>query len=51
LRVARRRFLLPAATVFDDGTLDILAGASGLDWFFISLGDLVTRIQNSETVG
>jgi hypothetical protein len=51
VRVSRLRLVLDASTVIDDGELDILAGASGQDWFFVGVGDYVTRIQDDESVG
>jgi len=49
VRVAKLRSLFDG-TVLDDGQVDMLTGASGLDWFFVGDGDIVTRIQDSETI-
>jgi Ca2+-binding RTX toxin-like protein len=40
----------PIATVFDDFAQDRLTGSSGLDWFFIGTGDIVTDLKNGEQV-
>jgi PKD repeat protein len=48
VRVARLRLLLDGL-VLDDGEVDMLTGASGLDWFFTGVGDVVTSIQNGES--
>jgi hypothetical protein len=51
VRVAKLRHLLFDSTVFDDGDVDKLTGASGQDWFFIGSGDVVTSVQNGEAIG
>jgi hypothetical protein len=45
------RHLLYDTTVFDDGDVDKLTGASGQDWFFIGSNDVVTSVQNGEAIG
>jgi uncharacterized protein (TIGR03118 family) len=42
--------ILDATTVIDDGSLDILLGGLGLDWFFAGAGDLVPGHQAGEQV-
>jgi Ca2+-binding RTX toxin-like protein len=42
VRVAKLRLFLNDSTVLDDGSVDRLTGASGLDWFFDGDGDVIT---------
>ena len=48
VRVNKLRLLRNTA-VIDDET-DLLTGASGLDWFFTDLDDMIAHIQNGETI-
>ena len=41
---------LKALTVHDDGAADKLTGASGMDLFFMSLGDSLTGKSTGENV-
>jgi hypothetical protein len=50
VRVTRLQPLL-LATVIDDEEVDTLIGSSGLDWFYTGVGDVVTRVQDDETMG
>jgi hypothetical protein len=36
--------------VLDDGSPDVLTGASGLDWFFALYGDVATDQHTAETL-
>ena len=41
----------PIATVFDDNSIDVLNGGSGMDWFFADLSqDLIHGLQYGECV-
>ena len=44
----------PGATVFDDGAVNWLQGASGMDWYFAkrsgSVTDIITGLRDSEIV-
>ena len=51
LRVTRLRLHLNGSSVFDDDEVDILTGASGLDWFLDGEGDVITRLQDGEISG
>lgn len=42
--------LLTSTTVFDDGAADSLTGGSGMDWFWVGLGDTVHGRRNGEVV-
>jgi len=41
-------FVLNASTIHDDGTPDTLAGGSGMDLFFLSLGDTLTGKKSGD---
>jgi hypothetical protein len=41
---------LTRVTVFDDSEVDQLTGSSGLDWWFLGLGDVTTDRKAEETV-
>jgi Ca2+-binding RTX toxin-like protein len=41
----------PDATVFDDGSADILTGGAGLDWFFAGIAGTINGQHNGEQVG
>jgi hypothetical protein len=49
-RVAALRALLNSATVFDDGSTDVLVGGGSLDWFFAGLTDVVLDRHPGEFV-
>jgi hypothetical protein len=42
--------LSPGTTVFDDGSVDQLTGAGGMDWFMTGLQDTITDYQGGEAV-
>jgi Ca2+-binding RTX toxin-like protein len=41
----------PGATLFDDGSADVLTGSAGIDWFFIGVAGTVTDQHNDELIG
>jgi Ca2+-binding RTX toxin-like protein len=50
-RIARLRLLLNGTTITNDGDADKLTGSSGLDWFFVSSGDVITDLKAGESNG